>query len=428
VRNLGLRVSSHIPPRHTPFAAGEVGGVIANDPESMRSWKAATSAVLIVLGCALAPVALVTVWVHNQVANTDRFVTTVSPVIREPAVRAALTDRVTDAVFTYVNVSELANEAVDALATQGVPERTTERLRGLAGPLETSVRGFVHSRVGELFASDQFTEVWDETIRVAHEQAVAVLSGSASALSIQDGEVMLDLAPFIDVAKQQLVAAGLTVADSVPDVHPTIAIADADNLVAAQSAYTALDGLATWLPWITLIVLTAGIYLARDHRRTLAASGIGLAIGMLVLAITLLILRFVLLNNVPARSVAATASTYDIVIRFLRDGLRTLLVLGLVIAVGAFLAGPSVTAQRIRAATARLIDWLRRRGPRTGPVGQWVHSYRAPLRGAAVGLAVLIFVFLDRPSATTVLIIALLLAITLAAIQFLDQPLSSESG
>jgi hypothetical protein len=39
-------------------------------------WRPVLSAVLIVLGCLLAPVALATVWVHDQVADTDRFTTT----------------------------------------------------------------------------------------------------------------------------------------------------------------------------------------------------------------------------------------------------------------------------------------------------------------------------------------------------------------
>jgi hypothetical protein len=51
-----------------------------------------------------------------------------------------------------------------------------------------------------------------------------------------------------------------------------------------------------------------------------------------------------------------------------------------------------------------------------------VHTYRGALRGAAVALAALVFVFLDRPSGVAVLVIAALLAICLAVIQFLAQP------
>jgi hypothetical protein len=98
-------------------------------------------------------------------------------------------------------------------------------------------------------------------------------------------------------------------------------------------------------------------------------------------------------------------------------------VVGLVVALFAFLAGPSVTAVRIRSGVVRSLSWLRgRTGVRSGRFGAWVHTYRGVLRGAAVGLAVLIFVFIDRPSGLTVLLIALLLVIVLAVIQFFDQP------
>jgi hypothetical protein len=397
----------------------------ASTPRSRRriGWKPVLAAVLIVLGCALAPVALATVWTHRQVADTDQFAATVGPLIREPSVQAALTNRVTDTVFTYVDVRGLADEAVDALAAQGLPPRVADRLHDLTGPLASSVREFVHSRVGELFASDQFARAWDRTIRVAHEQADAVLSGSTSALAIRGDQVTLDLAPFIEVAKQQLVEAGLTAANRVPDVHPTIAIADAEGLVKAQAAYTTLDRLATWLPWVSIALIALGVYLARGHRRALVAAGLGFAGSMLVLGAGLLIARTLLIDAVPGRSAAPTAAAFDILVRFLRDGLRALLVLGIVVALGAFLAGPSVTAVRIRAAFVRSLAWLRgRTGLRSGRVGGWVHTYRGVLRGAALGLAVLILVFLDQPSGFAVLMVALLLVLCLVVIQFLDQP------
>lgn len=404
---------------------GEVEALRAPRPRRRIRWQSVVSGILIVVGCLLAPVSLATVWVHNQVADTDRFAATVDPLIRDPSVRAALTDRVTDTVFSYVDVRALADDAVDALAAQGLPPRVADRLHDLTAPLAASVRGFVHTRIGELFASPEFAQAWDRMVRVAHEQANAVLSGSSSAVAVQGADVVLDLAPFIDAAKQQLTASGLAIADRVPEVHPTIAIADAEDLVRARTAYTALDRVASWLPWVAGALLAIGVYLARDHRRALLATGLGVAAGMLVLAATLLVLRAMLVGSVPGRSAPATAATYDIVVRFLRSGLRTLLVLGLVVALGAFLTGPSVTAVRLRAAAGDLLGWLRERGARaglrTGRVGGWVHTYRGVLRGAAVGLAILVFVFLDRPSGLAVLLIACLLLACLAVIQFLDQ-------
>ncbi len=152
---------------------------------------------------------------------------------------------------------------------------------------------------------------------------------------------------------------------------------------------------------------------------------------MLILAVGLAVARSVLVGSVPSRSAAATAVAFDVLFRFLREGLRTLLVLGLVVALGAFLAGPSVTAVRLRAGAKQVLDGLRERGDRaglrTGRFGGWVHTYRGALRATAVGLAALVFVFLDRPSGAAVLVLAVLLLACLALIQFFAQPSTSDT-
>jgi hypothetical protein len=48
------------------------------------------------------------------------------------------------------------------------------------------------------------------------------------------------------------------------------------------------------------------------------------------------------------------------------------------------------------------------------------------LRGAAIGLAVPILVFLDQPSGFTVLLVGVLLVLCLVVIQFFDQPVSGD--
>ncbi|MET7994709.1 hypothetical protein ABZU76_27830 [Amycolatopsis sp. NPDC005232] len=401
----------------------EVARLRATRERRHLSWRPIVSSILIVLGCILAPLALASVWVNNQISDTDRFTATMSPLIRDPAVQAAVTDRVTEAIFTNINVQAIATDAVGALAAQGVPPAVTDRLEALTGPLASGVQSFVHGRVATLVASDRIAQTWDRVIRTAHQQAVAVLNGSASAIAIQGDKVVLDLAPFIDDAKQQLAADGLTIVNRIPEVHPTIQVADAAGLVKARSWYTTLDRLATWLPWIAIVLLAAGVYIARHKRRALIAAALGFAFSMLVLAIGLAIGRTIVVDAVPSRSAAPVSAAFDIVLRFLRDGLRTLFAVGIVVALGAFLAGPSSTAVHIRQGVVKGLTWLRSRsGLRATGLGKWVHTYRVALRAGAVAIAVLVFLFLDRPSGLAVLLIALVLLVVLAVIQFLDVP------
>jgi hypothetical protein len=65
--------------------------------------------------------------------------------------------------------------------------------------------------------------------------------------------------------------------------------------------------------------------------------------------------------------------------------------------------------------------------PAYGPTGSAAGcTYRGVLRGAAIGLAVLILVFLDQPSGFTVLLVGVLLVLCLVVIQFFDQPVSGD--
>ena len=73
---------------------------------------------------------------------------------------------------------------------------------------------------------------WTQVNRVAGPAARAVLSGRGKngALGVSNGHVTLALAPLEAVAKQDLVARGLTIAGKIPIVHATFALFPSKNL------------------------------------------------------------------------------------------------------------------------------------------------------------------------------------------------------
>ena len=390
-------------------AAGSAGG---------RSWRW----LLIVVGCVLTPVSLVAVWTHDEVSDTDHFVATAGPLIEDPAVQEALTNRVTTTVFQYVDVQGLADQTIAALAAQRLRPELVARLKTFTPALATAVTGFVRDKVGQVIAGPQFAAAWNQALRVAHQQLVTVLSGDSQSIVVQGGTVHLDLAPFIDAAKQRLAAEGLTAVNVIPEVHPTIALAPADQLVRAQGAYDALDSLATVLPWITLLVLAAGVYLARVRMRALVGAGLGVAVALVLLAAALLVARSLLVGPVPAAGAPAAAAGFDIIAGSLRASGRAVLVLALVVALGAFLAGSSPTAAAARHWATGLLGRIRGGKSATGPVGTWVAAHVKGLRIGAVALAALLFVFLPQPTGAAILLIAVGLLVVLAGIEFLARP------
>ena len=80
------RLQSRPPPPAGPAAPAR---------RNHHGWRAPVSVVLIVLGCVLAPLSVVAVWTANQVSDTNRYVANVEPLIHEPAVQHALTEKIT---------------------------------------------------------------------------------------------------------------------------------------------------------------------------------------------------------------------------------------------------------------------------------------------------------------------------------------------
>jgi hypothetical protein len=391
------------------------------------SWRTFVSALLIVIGCILAPLSVIGVWTANQVSDTNRYVANIEPLIHEPAIQNALTDKVTTAIVTRLNVTARTNQAADLLTSKGF-DRVGSLLKTFSGSLASAVTSYVHNTVHKLVTSDRFANAWVEVNRAAHQTLVQALSGQGGAITVSNGQVTLDLAPFIAIVKQDLAQRGFTLVNSLPPIHPTIALFSSKTLVQAQTLYRVINDLKIVLPIATLVLIAAGVYIARDHRRSLIGAGLGFAASMLVLGAALLIFRGVYLNSVPNSVFPsdAAAAAFDTLVRFIKIGLRALLVLGLVVAIAAFFTGPSVTAVRTRAGFVKAFNWIRstgeRRGVSTGPVGRWVYTYRTALRICAVALAAVIFVFQGRPTAASVIVLVIILLLVLGLIELIGRP------
>jgi hypothetical protein len=391
-------------------------------------WRTPVATLLIVLGCVLTPVSVLAVWSANQVSDTSRYIANVQPLIHNPAIQNALSDKVTTQITSHLDVTGYTNQAAALLAGKGL-NRVGTLLKSFGPSIASAVNGYIHTQVHNIVTSPQFANTWVQVNTVAHQEIVKAISGrGGSAIKVSNGQVTIDLAPFITIVKQALVARGFTIVNSLPAIHPTVELFSARQLTKAQTAYRLINDLKIVLPILALLLIAVGVYVARSHRRALIGAGLGFAASLAVLAIALAIFRSVYLNSIPNSVLPsdAAAALFDTFVQFIRAALRTLLVVGLVVAAAAFLTGPSVTAVGTRKAFVSGFDWVRHFGERsgvtTGPVGTWTYAHRKILRIGAVALAALVFVFWGRPTAPVVILIAVLLLVVLGLIELIGRP------
>ncbi|MFC7495605.1 MULTISPECIES: hypothetical protein [unclassified Nocardioides] len=400
------------------------------EPAGRRGWwRPVVATVLIILMAVLAPLSVVARWADDMVADTDRYVEIVEPLASDPAVQAAVIDRITTEIVTRLQVESVTDRAIDALANRGLPPLAASSLQALSTPLSDAIEGFVERQVTNLVESEEFETAWVEANRQAHTQLVAVLTGKdTDTVDVSDNAVSINLATLIETVQQRLVDRGFTLAERLPTINAQFTIFQSDDITKAQTAFRLLEAVSTWLPIIALLCLIGAVAVGRSRRRTLIAGALALALSMIVLGAALNASREIYLNAVPTDQLPsdAAAAIYDILVHFIRLNLRAVLVVALAIAFVAWVTGPEGAPAALRRGTSRAFGAVRQGGDRvgidTGAFGVALHTYKTPIRVAVLGGALLLYVLRDHPTGGFAIWLIVAAAVILMLVELLSRP------
>ncbi|MFF7165879.1 hypothetical protein ACFZBP_31670 [Streptomyces sp. NPDC008086] len=402
---------------------------MSNPPQDGRAGRvlrSTASALLIVLACVLVPVTVITVWVHDIALDTDRYVTTMKPLATDRAIEDAVRHRLVDAVDVRVDGEQITTDISNWLKSQGLPPRAADAVKALAPQVNEAVHAAADRVAKRFVESDRFEKLWVTANRTAHTAVVHALTGKGrGAIGVEEGTVTLDVGTAVEQVKKELVDAGVQPASHIPAVEKQVVLFQSDQLDQFQDAAHALDLAGYWMPVITVLLGAAGILLAHRRRRALAKAALGAAVACLIVAIGLVVARRYYLDHLPPSvlSEPAAAAVFDTLLRFLKATLRTVVVIGVIIALGAYLVGPGQLPRALRSGAERGADnvarWAEAHGVTTGRAGTWTEDNRKWLTIGALLVITLVFVLWNDPTTLTVLVLAIILLATLAVIALL---------
>jgi hypothetical protein len=294
--------------------------------------------VLIVLAALIALASSLTVWVKEQVLDTDEWVDASAEMLKDDNIRSALSIALTDALFEGRNVAGSLEE----------------RLPDALDPLAAPIAGFIETRApvaaDQLLSSPRVLTLWEEINRRVHTRLVALLENEGEAVTVEDnGDVVLDLQPLVERLAERL---GIEV-QLAPDTA-RYTIMRSDQLAAAQDAVHAVNVLTVFLGLVVLALLAAAVYLARGFRRE-ALRGVGAS--LLLVGVILLIVRRVAGNAIVEALTTdqpepAGGAVWLIATDLLQNVAIALVAYGVLTLVGAWLAGPTRPAVWIRRSLA----------------------------------------------------------------------------
>jgi hypothetical protein len=379
---------------------------------------------LVVLAVLSTFISTVAVWAHQVLLDTDAWVRTVGPLVED--------EEVTDAVAQYLVEQVYVLIDVEGMAADALPERASF----LAGPLTSATQQFLTDQVAALLRTDQFETFWVEANRRAHEQAVRLLRGESGVVTINEGQVTMNLLPLLSGALQQLDEIGVfpddvtvpVVTREMPAAEAVAAFEDAfgidlrddfaqitvynsDTLAQAQDAVALFDKAVVASLVVTVVLVIAAIALARPRRRTVLQLSLGIVAGFIVawLAIEVATNEVLGLISDDVNRGAATR-VVDGILSNLRGVTRLVSGVAIGATLVAFLTGDSPWARRTRAFFSAIV---RRRPLPSGEQTSgtltalgWIDRHRDGLRVAGLIAALVVAFVIDLTFAAALAILA----------------------
>ncbi|MEU4563867.1 hypothetical protein AB0F72_36280 [Actinoplanes sp. NPDC023936] len=346
-----------------------------------RSIRSGLAAVLVVLAAFCLVTSVVGLWAARTTLNTDRWVATVAPLPEDPRINAAVAEYATTELFAVVDVQQRLRDVLPPQAAF------------VAGPIAGQLREQVHKTVRTVLASDRFQTIWVSLNQQLHQRALAVLEGRSEVITTTSDSVQIDLLPLINQVLRELSAQlptmfgkQITLPDlssgeippnlrlrieeavgvTLPPNFAQFTVYDAGQLYEAQQAVVAAKRYLVGFVVLTVLLVLAAFAISPRRRRTMVQLGVWLVIAAVAVTVVLRAVRREILEAVPEGvyrdGVDATVTT---VFSVLRERGVQLIVIGVLLALIGYLAGPG-----------RFPRWLRGQ-TRRGAVAAW--------RGVAVG-------------------------------------------
>jgi hypothetical protein len=278
------------------------------------------------------------VWAKRQLLETETWTDTSTELLEDEEIRTAVAGYTVDTLFTEV--------PVQARLQQALPPRAAPA----AGPIAGALRQLANNLAERALQRPRVQQLWEEANEAAHAQLLNLVKEGGS----QD--VNLDLSDIVNELGAQVGVSDA--ASKLPAGAAEIVILDNDDLVAAQDGVDLLGTVAWVLTALALLIYALAIYLAAGWRRV-ALRDVGwafIAVGIAVLVIRGLAGETLTDHLATTSSTEpAISSTWTIGTSLLRDGGSAVVFYGIVIVLGAWLAGPGGLGRAARREMAPIL-------------------------------------------------------------------------
>jgi hypothetical protein len=319
-------------------------------------WRAFSAGLLAVLAVLSIGLFNISFWVNGTVINTDKFVTTMQPLIKDPAIQKTLQTEITNQVFSQINLEAELKKALP------------ENLAFIAGPFAGQVKSFTYGKIGDVLNSPQAYNAWTKTLTVSHEKIVAYIQNPNNSGLITVNSVYT-------LAGDQLKTSdvGFLFGKTLPSYVGSIQLADIKGVDKARQTLYALQKVTLALGIASIVLTTLAVAVSVKRRNMVIGIAVFTLLFMLSTLVALTIGGTQVGSAVDAPFRAASEATYAIITAPLVTQTQ-----GVAAFIGATIIVAIVSSSWrsivwLRAQLRKTLDWISRQLVGDWASAQWIH-------------------------------------------------------
>lgn len=270
-------------------------------------------------------------WAGNTVVNTDRYVASTAPLIKNSEIQKAIANKTTQAVFSSVDVEQ---EVADVLPP---------RADFLAPTISGQIRQNADTAIKKILQRPQFQERWNNAQRRSHDRFITAIKKHGSDGTINISEVYSDASQQLQGTKLSFLAG-----KPLPDKVGQIKIVSGGWIAALGKM---INNIGTWrtLSLLLLVIFSAlGVWLSRNRRRAVITLGILFALGMFLTAVSARLAREIIAGKADPQYAEAVRQAYTIILHPLAIQTYTIMAAGILIALVTWVSAPYRSSRAVR--------------------------------------------------------------------------------
>ena len=255
-------------------------------------------------------------WTGRTIVDTNRYVSTVGPLIEQPAIQSGIASYTTTQLFNNVNVQSYVAQVLPPKASFLAPQ--------LTGQLKT----YTQSTIQKLLANSKVQNLWYSSLQKRHTALISFAKN-------YHGNGEITVSDIYSQLSKRLVGTPLSFLANkpLPAKVGSIQITTFKWLPAFRTLINNIDLWQFIAVAVFAVLLIVSLLLSPRKLKLIAKIGFFFAFFMIVTLISVRVMRGVVLFNVASAYQAAAQSAYDVILKTFISQTIDILIISLLISI-----------------------------------------------------------------------------------------------